>query len=58
MNNLEPCPFCGCPNIFCKVGTNRRSQIYTCGDCGCQLETNEKGTSQDCQWNQRVTKEN
>jgi len=56
---IKPCPFCGNDDIDplllieIIIGTNRKSQIYTCLECGCQLETNEKGLK-NSQWNDRA----
>jgi len=37
---LLPCPFCGGEAAFERKGDRRRSEIVSCLDCGCLLETN------------------
>ena len=39
---LMPCPFCGGRAEIERFGNTRVSTIYTCGECGCRLETGEE----------------
>lgn len=51
--NLKPCPFCGGKCEIDRMGTNRVSMKYRCGECGCSLETGETWPGDKCQWNER-----
>lgn len=39
--NPKPCPFCGGEPEIIQAGTGRRSNIVSCTDCGCRLETSD-----------------
>jgi uncharacterized Zn finger protein len=54
MSELKPCPFCGGEAEIQQMGTGRRSMIYSCTECGCELETGETFISDDCNWNTRI----
>lgn len=56
VEQLKPCPFCGGTDISFERGTNRRSTIYTCEDCGCNLETAETWQAPTC-WNTRFAEQ-
>lgn len=48
----KPCPFCGCEEVHVvRDGTERRSAIMHCCNCGCELESNEIGAGYF--WNKR-----
>jgi len=49
---LKPCPFCGGEAEIERVGNMRQSQIYSCTNCGCFLETGEIGGVN--KWNTRA----
>ena len=49
---LLPCPFCGGEAEVERSGTNRRSHIIACTDCGCRLETGETWNAGSA-WNTR-----
>lgn len=47
-----PCPFCGDVDIeIIREGSYKASRIVRCGNCGCELETNEINSWK--QWNTR-----
>jgi Lar family restriction alleviation protein len=50
--NLKPCPFCGGEAEVEREGTSRQSCIIACADCGCRLESNERGAGEE--WNRRA----
>ncbi len=50
---LKPCPFCGGPASFERLGTHRQSCIVTCDDCGCRLESGDVGERSGASWNIR-----
>ena len=50
---LLPCPFCGGEAEIERMGSGRQSMIYSCGNCGCRLETSETFLRHHCAWNTR-----
>lgn len=52
---LKPCPFCGGPASFERLGTPRQSCIVVCDDCGCRLESGDVGERSSTSWNRRAS---
>ena len=51
---LKPCPFCGGEAEFERTGTNRRSCIVTCTDCGATHEGPDEYDNSGSAWNTRA----
>ena len=51
-DQLKPCPLCSGKAYYKRKGTTRVSNIVSCEDCGCTLETSETFKHWQ-QWNNR-----
>jgi Lar family restriction alleviation protein len=51
---LLPCPFCGGEAEFEREGTNRRSCIVRCRNCGARHESSDEGKRSGGSWNTRA----
>lgn len=68
MNDIKPCPFCGCQNISIVAGSTFRWRAAQCNNCGAQcgevrIETSGPGADEwdskarelaIAEWNKRV----
>lgn len=52
---LLPCPFCGGDAYFERTGTQRRSCIVSCTDCGARHESSDEGDRSGSSWNRRAS---
>jgi transcription initiation factor TFIIIB Brf1 subunit/transcription initiation factor TFIIB len=58
MRKLKSCPFCAGKAELIRVGSNRKSSIVSCEDCGCTIESSSTGDNSGDAWNMRAKKIN
>lgn len=52
-HQLLPCPFCGGEAIVERKGSFRQSNIVTCTECGCRVESGDVFDA-TASWNRRA----